>query len=248
MRRPLRHRIGATRSARIGRIGHIHRIHHICAAGGAGMLAVWLAGCGALVTSTPPIHATYSTHVTTPHATPNTTAPVYQDTLMGASAPTGWSTQPVCAFSAQGLVVNPSGGQAYICLAPATPLADVAVTVTAEQLSGSTSHAFGIAFHHNEPKSYYFFGVDGRGRYTLAVVTNDISHTVIPFTANAAIRSGIGTPNVLQMVSKGQQLTLFVNGATVGEAMLSTFATGTVGLRGINDGQARFSNLTIAKA
>lgn len=213
-----------------------------------GALAVGLAGCGAIVTSTPPIQATYSTHVTTPRATPNMTAPVYQNALTQTTAPAGWTTQPVCSFTQHGLEVRPSGGQAYICLAPAASLNDLSVTVSAQQVSGSVNHAFGIAFRHTEPKSYYFFGIDSSGHYTLTVVTNDISHTVIPFTANSAIHAGLGATNTLQVVSVGQRVTLFVNGTAVGEATLSTFSSGTVGLRGVNDGQIRFSQLTIAKA
>ncbi len=208
-----------------------------------------LAGCGALVTSpSPPIQATYSTHVTTPRATPNLAAPIYQNPLTQTTTPTGWSSQSVCSFTSQGLVVQPSGGQAYMCLTPVASMTNLSVTVSVQQLSGSANHAFGIAFRHNEPKSYYFFGVDSSGHYILTVVTNDVSHTVIPFTANSAIRAGMGVTNTLQVVSVGQHMTLFVNGTAVGEATLSTFSTGTVGLRGINDGQTRFSQLTIAKA
>lgn len=209
---------------------------------------VGLAGCGALVTTPPPpVHATYSTHITTPRATPSAAAPVYANTLATTTTPSGWSTQSVCSFTPQGLVVQPSGGQAYICLAPAASLSDLSVTVRVQQLSGSATHAYGVVFHHNEPKSYYFFGVDSSGHYTLTVVTHDVSQTVIPFTANSAIHAGVGATNILQIVSVGPQVTLFVNGTAVGEATLSTFASGTVGLRGINDGQARFSHLTIAK-
>ncbi len=234
---------------RTGAVGARKSAGSWSAALAVGALAIGLAGCGALVTSpSPPIQATYSTHVTTPRATPNITAPIYQHALTQTTAPAGWSTQSVCSFTPQGLVVQPSSGQAYICLAPAASLSDLSVTVSVQQLSGAASHAFGIAFRHNEPKSYYFFGVDSSGHFTLTVVTNDVSHTVIPFTANSAIHTGVGATNILQVVSVGQQVTLFVNGKAVGEATLSTYASGTVGLRGVNDGQIRFSQLTIAKA
>jgi len=209
-------------------------------------MALALSGCGALVSSTPPIQATFSTQVMTPRATPGAAAPVYQNALTGGATPTGWSTDPVCDFTSTGLLVKPANGQAYICLAPTAPLSDVAVTVTVAQQSGAPTHAAGIAFRHGAPKSYYFFGVDEGGRYTLAVVTNDVSQTVIPFTPNAAIHSGAGAANRLQVLMKGQTVTLFVNGATVGEASLSAYASGIVGLRGVNDGATQFTDLTIA--
>ncbi|MFI5272336.1 MAG: hypothetical protein ACHQ4H_04800 [Ktedonobacterales bacterium] len=228
--------------------GLVVKAHRVAFAGSISVLTLWLAGCGALVTSSPPIQATVSTHVSTPQVTPSTTSPYYQDALTEPSPPSGWSSDPVCSFTTLGLVVKPSGGQAYICLVPAAPVANLAVTVTVQQLSGLPSHAFGIALRHNAAKSYYFFGVDGRGHYTFAVVVNDIIHSVIPFTANAAIHAGAGASNLLQVVAVGQQITLFVNGSPVGEVKLSTFATGTVGLRGINDGSVRFSHLTLKKA
>lgn len=232
-------------------VGHrprvVGRIGATVVAGALALALGGVSGCGALVTSAPPpIHATYSTHVTTPAATPGAAAPVYQNALTAGATPAGWSSNPVCDFTPAGLLVKPANGQAYICLAPAASLGDVAVSATVAQQSGAATHAAGIAFRHSAPKSYYFFGVDEGGRYTLTVVTNDVSQTVIPFTANAAIHSGAGAANHLQVVAHGQAVTLFVNGTAVGQATLSTYASGTVGLRGVNDGQTRFTDLTIA--
>ena len=178
-------------------------------------VSMFAAGCGALVgPSAPAIQATYSTQVPQNFATPNASNKFYASTLTTGGG--GWSTDPVCKFSSQGLTVAPASGQAYICLAPTAPIADAGISVTVRQLSGSTNHAFGLVFRHSAPKSYYFFGVDGRGRYTLDVVVNDVSHTVVPFTVNPAIHSGVGTSNTLQVVIRGQQATLIVNGTPVG--------------------------------
>jgi hypothetical protein len=211
-----------------------------------GMLALWLTSCGALVTTAPTITATISTTVTPPRPTPSTTGPIYQAPLMGQAA--GWPTAAVCQATAQGMVVKPSGGQAYICLAPAPAIADASITVTVEHLSGTPTHAFGIALRHNAPKSYYFFGIDEAGRVTFEVVVNDVGHSVIPFQPAAAIRRGAGVTNTLRVVAQGQTITLYVNGTAVGQATLSTFASGTIGLRGVNDGAVRFTQLIVAAA
>ena len=118
--------------------------------------------------------------------------------------------------------------------------------MTVQQTSGPPTHAFGIAFRHAAPKSYYFFGIDGRGRFTFTTVVNDVSHTVIPFTPKAAIHTGANARNQLQVIARGQVITLLVNGTPVGQATLSTFASGIVGLRGINDGEVVFQQLSIA--
>lgn len=209
------------------------------------ILIIWLAGCGALVTTpSPPLQATSSTAITRPYPTPQATQTIYSNTLMQQAA--GWVNGPTCAFNGQGLAVRPQSGQAYICLVPTAPLTDLSMTVSVQQTSGPTTHAFGIAFRHDTPKNYYFFGIDGRGRFTLTVVINDVRHVVIPFTASRVIHQGLHSTNQLQVIAKGQTITLLVNGSAVGQATLSTFARGTVGLRGINDGEVLFHQLSIA--
>lgn len=208
------------------------------------LIAISLAGCGAIVTSSPPIHATTSTDVKS-YPTTGGTQLLYSNTLTAPSA--GWANGSECTFTSSGLMVQPGGGQAYICFAPTSSLTDFSVTVTVHQLSGPPTHAFGLAFRHIAPKSYYFFGIDGKGYFTFTTVINDVSHTIIPFTANAAIHSGANAANRLQVIAKGTQITLLVNGVPVGQAALSTYASGTVGLRGINNGAVTFQQLSIAR-
>lgn len=209
------------------------------------LIAISLAGCGALETSTPTIHATTSTVIKPyPTSTGGSTQSLYSNALTAPAA--GWASGPECTFTSNGLRVQPNGGQAYICLAPTSPLTDFSVTVLVHQLNGPATHAFGIAFRHVAPKSYYFFGIDGKGHFTFTTVINDVSHTIIPFTANAAIHSGASAANRLQVIAKGTMITLLVNDVPVGQATLSTYASGTVGLRGINDGMVIFQQLSIA--
>jgi hypothetical protein len=209
------------------------------------LLAIWLTACGALVTSpSPPINATGSTAITRPYPTTGPTQTIYSNALTQQAA--GWAKSPTCVFTSNGLVVRPDGGQAYLCLAPTTPLGDLAVGVTVQQKSGANNQAFGIAFHHITPKNYYFFGIDGRGHFTATVVVNDVRHIVIPFTSNTAIHTGTNATNRLQVIAKGQTMTFLVNSVAVDQATLSTFATGTVGLRGISDGKVVFQQLSIS--
>ena len=224
-----------------------HAIHlkHSLILGIVGLVAIGLAGCGALVTNTPPIQATGSTAAVKPYPTATSTQVVYKNSLTSQAG--GWARTPECMFTSSGLSVRPSGGQAYICLAPTSPFNDVSVTVTVQQISGSPTHAYGIAFQHTAPKNYIFFGIDGHGHFIFTTVVNDISHTIIPFTASSAIHTGLYAPNKLQVIAKGAVITLLVNGKAVGQATLSGFPAGTIGLRGINDGEVVFSQLSIAQ-
>ena len=210
-----------------------------------GLIALFLAGCGAIVTSSPPLQATTSTSVVKSYPTPDSAQSLYSNALTAPA--TGWASGPECAFTSNGLVVRPQNGQAYICFAPTAALTGVSVTVTTQQTSGLLTHAFGITFRHTAPKSYYFFGINGKGRFTFTTVVNDVSHVVIPFTANVAIHSGTNAVNRLQVIAKGEVITLLVNSVPVGQATLSTYASGVVGLRGINDGEVAFQQLSIAQ-
>lgn len=203
-----------------------------------------LVGCGALETSSPAPKATGSTSISKPY--PTVTAQqsnkVYSNALNAPAS--GWASGPTCEFTGNGLSVHPNGGQAYICLAPTQPLTNTSIQVTTQQQAGATTHAYGIAFHHASSHNYYFFGIDGQGRFILTIVVNDVSHTVIPFTHNAAIHTG-KAQNTLRVTIKAQTTTLFVNNTPVGQATLSTFVNGTVGMRGISDGVVLFRQLSI---
>ena len=218
-----------------------HPIASICL---LALLTLVLTACGALVTTpSPSIKATASTAIAHSYPTPVGTKTLYNQPLTQQTA--GWATGSTCAFSSRGLAVQPGGGQAYICLAPITPPADLSITVAVQQMSGSPQQAYGIVFHHVAAHNYDFFGIDARGHFTLTVVANNIKHIILPFTANTAIHQGINVSNQLQVITKGQQVTMLINGTPVGQATLSAFASGTVGLRGINDGNVLFRQLMI---
>lgn len=144
--------------------------------------ALFLSSCGVLEQHPVAVKGTGSTTITQPIPTPNSGAPLVQAPLTASTA--GWTASPICTFSANGLQVHPQNNQAYICLVPTAPLYDFSATVTVRLLTGVPTHTFGIAFRHNDPKSYDFFGIDARGRFTLTVVVNDRATTLIPFSAN----------------------------------------------------------------
>ncbi len=209
------------------------------------LLSIMFTACGALVTTpAPAIKATGSTAITQTYPTPSASQILYQQSLMQQTA--GWANNAACIFSANGLGVQQVAGQAYICLVPFTPPPDLSIKAMVQQQSGSMQQAFGIVFRHSAPQNYDFFGIDSHGRFTLTVVVNDVKHVIMPFTANPAIRQGLNVVNELQVIVKGQRVTMLVNGTAVGQATLSVFPTGTVGLRGVTDGIVFFRQLIIA--
>src|ERR1700736_3792619 len=95
------------------------------------LIALFVAGCGAIVTSSPPLQATASTSVVKSYPTPGSAQSLYSNALTAPA--TGWASGPECSFTSSGLMVRPQGGQAYICFAPTAALTDVSVTVTVQQ-------------------------------------------------------------------------------------------------------------------
>ncbi len=74
----------------------------------------------------------------------------------------------------------------------------------------------------------------------------------IPYTANAAIKSGVGAVNTLHIVTKGNSAALSINGQSIGTLALQAPAGGgTVGIE--EEGQADkaadyvFSNLSVSQ-
>lgn len=199
-------------------------------------------GCGALVSSPPVVNDKGTTHgtITAPTATTRT---IYSSDLRTMQP--GWASGPICSFTAQGLQVNPQNNQAYICLAPIPAQMNMSISVVVQQVNGAPNHGYGIAFRHNDPKSYYFFAIDSGGRFRVDTVINDRSTTLIPFTANAAIVKGLGRSNTLLVIVQGQQATFLVNGTPVGQATLKTFGNGTIGLRGVSDGAVLFTQFSV---
>jgi hypothetical protein len=130
---------------------------------------------------------------------------------------------------------------------------DASVTITPETSTGNTG---GLVFWSTGPSDFFVFGIsDPNGTFSIYrhLSANGGSWQIIlPYTKNAAIKSGIGAANTLRIVTKGNSVGVFINGQSIGNlAVQAPSGGGTVGIEGEGlAGQAAdyvFSNLSVSQ-
>ena len=110
---------------------------------------------------------------------------------------------------------------------------DVMIQVAAKRAEGAKGN-YGIVFRErvdtDNKNDAYFFRVDPTtGMYILHKLIQSEWTTLIDWTKSSAIRTGSET-NVLKVLVRGSQITLFVNGQQLGSVTDSTFSRGKIGM------------------
>ncbi len=128
---------------------------------------------------------------------------------------------------------------------------DSSVTITPKTTTGSDA---GLVFWATGPSDFYFFGVSDTagtfGIYRHVAATG--WQPIVPFMANPNVKTGAGAVNTLRLVSKGNLVSLFVNGQPIGKLQIQAPpAGGTVGI--IGEGSAKnpwdyaYSDLSVSQ-
>lgn len=189
--------------------------HRVCAYALLVLCILGVAACGAGPTST-----------SAASATPSGPTVLFQDALTPSS--TGWSSDADCVLKSDGFHFTAS----VICFAPADDARNVDISVQARQVSGPTTVFYGIVFRHASTGNYYQYNIDSNGKWTFLKSVGGNVATVVPFTANAAIKAGLNATNTLEVRAVGATLTFFVNGTQVGQTRDTTYTSGSTGLIG----------------
>lgn len=90
---------------------------------------------------------------------------------------------------------------------------DMAVDVT--QTAGDPVSEFGIRFRQSAPDEHLIFSISGNGYYRLARVSDEQYTSVVGWTRDERIRTGLGSTNRLRVVADGDQITGYINGEQV---------------------------------
>ncbi|NJO07227.1 MAG: hypothetical protein HC876_17895 [Chloroflexaceae bacterium] len=122
---------------------------------------------------------------------------------------------------------------------------DMAVDV--QQVAGDLTAEYGIRFRQSGPGDYLIFSLSGTGFYRLARVTNEQYETLVPWTFDSRLTTGLEASNRLRVVAQGERIEGYINGTRVVEYTDIVGASGqlTLGL-GTFDGSGvavRFDNL-----
>lgn len=166
---------------------------------------------------------------------------VYSSALTGNVS--DWPSDGGCSPQSDGYHIT----AAVICYPDLAEQGDVTLSVQAKQISGESTVAYGVAFRRASKGNYYFFGVDGNGKWIVQKVVNDEGTRLVDFTANAAINSGLDQINTLKVAAKGAHFTFFANGAQLGSIDDSTFGSGKWGLAGEDGIEVVFTTIAITK-
>jgi hypothetical protein len=131
---------------------------------------------------------------------------------------------------------------------------DASVTITAQTPTGN---AAGLVFWSTGPSDFFVIDIsDSNG--TVAVnrrlsANGGSWQVIMPYTANAAIKTGVGAVNTIRIVTKGNSVALSINGQSIGTlAVQAPSGGGTVGIEaeGLATGQPAdyaFSNLSVSQ-
>jgi hypothetical protein len=201
-------------------------------------LALGLVACGVGSTGTEGPAA--PTAPTGPSPTPTPTV-LYQNALTSSSS--GWTNDQNCFFGPDGYHIKGNS----LCIVPAGNLKDADITVQVKQVSGATTHAYGLGFRRPSAGSRYEFDIDGGGKWIFYKCAPGTCATVINLTPNAAIKGGLNTPNTLDVRAVGSHFDFSVNGTKVGQRDDTSYPSGEVVLVGDTASEVVFSNLLITK-
>ena len=160
--------------------------------------------------------------------------PVVDDSLSDSTSPSRWdlsiNTQnnTGCQFiNGNYHVKEIQLGYYQPCFAETTDFHNFVYQVTMTIDQGSQG---GILFRANGAQSqYYLFRIGTNGSYTLEVYNNNHVRS-LSSGFSAAILTGIGQSNTLQVIAKDSTIDLFVNSTFIDSATDSTYASGQIGV------------------
>ncbi|HLJ34469.1 MAG TPA: hypothetical protein VKU38_12485 [Ktedonobacteraceae bacterium] len=161
-----------------------------------------------------------------------------------------WGDDAYCSFHDHAYFVEYSSSTqgTYVCDSSRLHFGDAAIQI--DVTASLSDESAGIIFRADPSLSDYYDFAISQGQYALAIFGNNTTTTLIPPTSNGAIH-GTREKNRLLVITKGNDIKLFINGVFVGETHDSTLTTGYVGVsltNYISDAQASFSNLVIYRA
>lgn len=89
---------------------------------------------------------------------------------------------------------------------------------------------FGLMFRILDASNYYIFQIDCEGRYRLMRFVGGAGTALIDWSQSTAIKRGVNAANTLRVETRGNSMTVFINGEQLDTASDSIFANGRFGL------------------
>jgi hypothetical protein len=156
-----------------------------------------------------------------------------------------------CSFSKGAYdVLSSQQGRYRYCVASTTNFSNFAYEVQTTIVQGDEA---GIVFCVNDTNhTYYFFGIDSQGNYTLGAyngIQTNILQSGNTSATNTPFNTGLAQANLLGVVAINSQITLYVNHQSVTTPLTdTTYSQGEVGvavLDNTNPTEAVFTNAKV---
>jgi len=165
-----------------------------------------------------------------------------------SAASSGWDrSQTSIAGGAYELTLELDNFDSYGLYLGGDTIADFDLAIDATMSAGPPNAEFGIRFRQSAPDEHLIFSISPSGYYRLARVSDKTYSSLVPWTRDERIKTGVGATNRLRVVAEGPSITGFINGEQVLQHNDEQPAAGqlTLGLVTFEQGglSLRFDNL-----
>jgi hypothetical protein len=159
--------------------------------------------------------------------------PIYQDDFSEPNS--GWQQTSEEAYEngyengEYYILVKKSDWSAWVWNENTEVFEDFTIEVDARLVSGSEQSSYGIIFRWVSGGGFYRFLVSGSGYYSVGAKTDNVWTELHPCTESAFIKRGNST-NHLQVVCRGSEIGVWVNGYYLTTVIDDSLAAGWVGM------------------
>lgn len=124
---------------------------------------------------------------------------------------------------------------------------DFDMAVDATQTAGDLNAEYGIRFRQSGPENYLLFSISSSGYYRLVRVVDQEYESLVPWTFDEDLNTGLDAVNRLRVVAEGENITASINGKEVIEEIDENPVGGqlTLGVGTYDEGDliVRFDNI-----
>jgi regulation of enolase protein 1 (concanavalin A-like superfamily) len=133
-----------------------------------------------------------------------------------SSASSRWDrSQTRIAGGAYELTLELDNFDSYGLFLGADNIADFDLAADVTLTAGPPDAEFGIRFRQSAPDEHLIFSISPSGFYRLARVSDKTYTSLVPWTRDATIATGVGATNRLRVVAEGPAITGYINGVEV---------------------------------
>jgi hypothetical protein len=125
------------------------------------------------------------------------------------------SSQTQVAGGAYELTLDLDNFDSYGLYLGGSDITDFDMAVDATLVAGPPDAEYGVRFRQSAPDDHLIFSISPSGFYRLARVKDKQYTSLVPWTRDDRIRTGVGATNRLRVVAEGQKIVGYINDAEV---------------------------------